>query len=81
MFTLLDPARRPAMWEEKLVHYVDKIVEGDTVVSVAERFEALRRRYPEHAEEYVRCLPAVLELEVEIRGRLGISPGAELTQN
>ena len=80
MFTLLDPTNRPMSWEEKLVHYVDKIVEGDTVVSVAERFEALRQRYPEHAEEFDRCLPAVLELEAEICGRLGISPGEELTQ-
>jgi putative nucleotidyltransferase with HDIG domain len=71
MFTLLDPARRPTTWEERLVHYADKIVEGDTVVSVAERFEALRGRYPEHAEEFGRCLPAVLELEAEICGRLG----------
>ena len=70
MFTLLDPARRPTTWEEKLVHYADKIVEGDTVVRVAERFEALRQRYPEHAEEFDRCLPFVLALEAEVCDRL-----------
>ena len=78
MFNLSDPANRPVTWEEKLVHYVDKIVEDSTVVSVARRLEGLRQRYPEHAGEYERCESLVLALEAEICARLGVSPAALL---
>jgi len=75
----LDPASRPATWEEKIVYYTDKIVEHDRVVGVAARMEALRQRYPEYAGEFDHCSPFVLELEAEICARLGVSP-AELLE-
>jgi len=74
MFAMLDPHQRPATWEEKLVFYADKVVEGDRVAGVEERLAALCRRYPENAEPIQRCLPLVLELEAEIADRLGVAP-------
>jgi len=78
MFTILDPTSRPATWEEKLVYYVDKIVEGAVAVGVTRRLGELRQRYPEYTEEFDRCVPLVLELEAEICARLGVSPAALL---
>jgi putative nucleotidyltransferase with HDIG domain len=37
-------------WETKLVNFCDKLVEGDQIVSITERFSALRQRYP-HSQE------------------------------
>jgi putative hydrolase of the HAD superfamily len=77
IFTILEPASRPATWEEKLVYYVDKIVE-DKPVGLARRLEGLRQRYPAYAEEYDRCAPFLLALEAEICARLGVSPATLL---
>ncbi len=77
MFTLLEPNGGPATWEEKLVHYVDKVVEGDQVVSLDERLRALSGRYPENTERMYACLPALRALEAEIAAALGV-PQPEL---
>jgi len=74
--TPLDPAGQPTSWEEKLVFYVDKIVEDASVVSVAERLRALAERYPEYGERMRICAPFILELEAEICTALGTSPAA-----
>ena len=36
---------RPKTWEEKIVFYADKRVNGNNVVSVDERFEYIKQRY------------------------------------
>jgi len=77
MFTILEPTCAPATWEEKLVFYADKIVEGDRVVTLDERLQALCGRYPENAARMRACLPALRALEAEIAGALGI-PGPQL---
>lgn len=74
MSAILDPERGPRTWEQKLVYYCDKVVEGDRVVTFAERLEALCGRYPQYAEEMRACESAVLALEEEIRRMLGASP-------
>lgn len=74
MFTILDPGRGPATWEQKLVFYADKIVEGERTVSLDERLAALSRRYPENAGRMRACLPAMRALEAEICAALGTSP-------
>ncbi len=74
VFTILDPTSRPTTWEEKLVYYADKIVEGSGVVSVPERLAALCCRYPENAERMRACLPFILDLEAEIGAGLGLTP-------
>jgi hypothetical protein len=37
-------------WETKLVNFCDKLVEGDEIVSITERFSALKKRYPQSQE-------------------------------
>lgn len=67
----------PTTWEEKLVHYADKIVDEDRVVGLVERVTSLACRYSAQGEQIARALPALLSLEAEILGRIGI-PAAEL---
>lgn len=73
MFTILDPATRPATWEQKLVYYADKIVDGDRLVGVPERLDSLCRRYVEYADQFWPCAPRILQLQAEICARLGVS--------
>ncbi len=68
----------PQTWEEKLVYFADKIVEGSRVVDFEERLEALRRRYPQYAGEFEKTAPAVTALRAELCERFGFEPG-ELT--
>jgi len=79
MFTILDAEHRPVTWEEKLVFYADKVVEGECIVSLEARLEALSRRYPEHGERMRACLPAMQALEAEVCASLGVSQ-AELAR-
>ncbi len=72
IFSLFEPASRPTTWEERLVYYADKVVEGERVVGVEERLEALRVRYPEDKESFDRVLPLVLDLEREIAETTGM---------
>jgi len=74
MFTILDGERGPATWEEKLVYYADKVVEGDRVVPLEERLQALCARYPQNAERMHACLPSMRALEAEIGAALGVAP-------
>ncbi len=60
-------------WEEKLVHYADKVVEGWRVVGLRPRLEALRRRYPRYAHEIEAAEPFLLALEQELAQALGVS--------
>ena len=74
----------PTTWEERLVFYADKVVEGDAVVGVDRRIAALSRRYPTaptHLASFASCLPLVLDLEAEIARRLGVVPLELLRQN
>lgn len=71
---LLEPQDRPSTWEEKLVHYVDKLVKGDEVVCLAERVADLHVRYPEQSAMFERCLPYLEALEAAICARLGVTP-------
>lgn len=64
---------QPRTWEEKLVHYADKIVDEDRVVCLAERLETLKRRYPAHRKEIERAVPFLLALQTEIAQALGLS--------
>jgi putative hydrolase of the HAD superfamily len=69
-----DPEGGPRSWEEKLVFYADKLVEGDRVVRFSERMAALMQRYPGFAEKILQHAPDVTALEREICDRLGLSP-------
>ena len=58
--------------EEKIVFYADKRVKHDKVVSLDERFEYLRKTYPQHLENVIRAEPLTKELEKELMSAAGI---------
>ncbi len=45
LYNLEDPKKQPKTVEEKIVFYADKIVKGNKIVSLEERFEALEKTY------------------------------------
>lgn len=65
---------RPQTWEEKIVNYADKLSEGNTIVSIDERLEALQSRYPDFASKIKKNIPFVKALEDEIITALGTTP-------
>jgi putative nucleotidyltransferase with HDIG domain len=67
-----DPAdpRRPRTWEQKLVHFADKLAEGTSLVAVDDRLRALQERYPQAAQEMTGSKPILTALQQEICGRL-----------
>ncbi len=71
-----DPAspRCPRSWEEKLVHFADKLVEDNRPVSVQQRIAALKARYPAFAQEIAGSLPILVGIEQEICAHLETSP-------
>lgn len=62
-------------WEEKVVYYADKRVNGSKVVTLAERFNYLRERYGKSSMGILMlintCEPAVYRLEKEIFNKIG----------
>ena len=62
-------------WEEKIVNYIDKRVEETKIVSVVNRFEQGRKRYPHlSTPEHIKTEEYVLELEKEIFSHLNFKP-------
>jgi hypothetical protein len=73
-----NPAYRPPNWEEKLVCFADKLVDRDRIVSLEERFAALRERYPNGTTALERYYPEMQALEQEITALLGMAPAVLL---
>lgn len=69
---ILRSGLRPASWEEKLVFFADKLVEGKRVVGLEARLEALRRRYPDFRKDLEEAEPSLRLLEGEILELLGM---------
>lgn len=59
--------------EEKIVFYADKRVKHDKVVSLSERFEYLRKIYPQYLDSINLAEPRTKELEAEIMNKAGIN--------
>jgi len=72
MSTILDPDAADRSWENKLVFFCDKLVEGDQIVPFDQRLAALRRRYPEYMAEMQRAEMPIWDLSEEICSILGI---------
>jgi putative hydrolase of the HAD superfamily len=68
----LDP-RRPITWEQRLTHYADKLAEGSSLVSINERLNALKGRYPSAAAELEESWPRLKEIEQDLCSRLELS--------
>lgn len=77
-----DPAdpRRPRAWEEKLVHYADKLVEGGSIVFIEERLRALKLRYPAAEQDLNQSWPLLEGLQQEICDRLDLTPSDLIQQ-
>jgi 5'-deoxynucleotidase YfbR-like HD superfamily hydrolase len=80
LFCLIQPDIAPRSWEEKLVYYADKLVEGSHVAGLETRLAALRQRYPADSERIAQIQPALEDLQLDICKCLGWSP-AELIVN
>jgi putative hydrolase of the HAD superfamily len=76
LFSLIDPQDAPQTWEEKLVYFADKLVEGSAVVPFEERLQALRRRYKMEEEQHPisEIVPALENLQAEICSAIHIPP-------
>ncbi len=60
-------------WEEKIVHYADRRVLHDQIVSVDERFRDARERYP-NLDFNQEIVEMTKQLEQEIFKRIDINP-------
>jgi putative hydrolase of the HAD superfamily len=72
----IDPALLPVTLEEKVVNYADKLVEGDRLIGLLPRIQALMERYPAFASEMEASLPFMHELENELCRLAGKTPQA-----
>ena len=77
VYCLLDAEKCPRTWEEKIVHFADKICEGPRFVEWEERLAGLANRYPARINSIRACTPAVMALQNELAAAAGI-PQAEL---
>ena len=78
-FSLIEPENMPLTWEQKLVYFTDKLIEAGGVVSLEERTQALRKRYPQDAEAIKHMLPALEAMQEDLCAVLGF-PASELVQ-
>ena len=79
LFAILQPELAPRTWEEKLVYFADKLVEGSRVAGLDERILSLRQRYPSDSEKIAAMAPALYTLQDELCLALGF-PAAELVR-
>ncbi len=79
MGDLRSSATRPATWEEKLVHYADKLAEGSSLVSLGERLTALKGRYPQFMDKIDQNRSLIETLELEIATALHRTPNELLS--
>jgi len=67
-------------WEQKLVFYADKLVEGNRVVPLKERIKALQQRYPGEAERIGSLKSGLYELQDDLLKRVGMEEEHFLTR-
>ena len=78
MSTIINPEAKSRSWENKLVFFCDKLVEGDELVPFDQRLEALRARYPYYVEKMAEAEPYIWEMSDEICEILGLESHAGL---
>jgi putative hydrolase of the HAD superfamily len=66
LFGIMDKARCPRSWEEKLVYLADKLVEKNTIVSIDERIAGLKSRYSMDEHLMQQTYPLLLDLQKEV---------------
>jgi putative nucleotidyltransferase with HDIG domain len=75
LFALIQPDLAPRTWEEKLVFFADKLVEGSRIAGLDERIVSLRRRYAHNSEKIAAMAPALFTLQDEVCAALGFPAG------
>jgi putative nucleotidyltransferase with HDIG domain len=55
---ILNSQKAPRTWEEKLVYYADKLVDGQRFVGINTRLEILQKRYPDNARQIETAFPS-----------------------
>jgi putative hydrolase of the HAD superfamily len=75
LFSLNDPQDSPQSWEEKLVYFADKLVEGSGVVTFEERLQVLQSRYKMDEALISKIGPALENLQAEICQAIRVPPG------
>lgn len=69
---------KESSWEEKLVFFCDKLVEGDQIVPFNMRIEALKSRYPDFRAVMTKAEPHVWALNDQICSILSMSDHEKL---
>ena len=72
MSTILDSDINDRGWENKLVFFCDKLVEGENIIPFDQRLEALKKRYPAYRELMNRSENRIWQLNDEICSKLRI---------
>jgi putative hydrolase of the HAD superfamily len=80
MSTILHHDFESRSWENKLVFFCDKLVEGDELVPFDRRLTALKLRYPHYVKKMEMAESAIWDLSDEICGILGIKSHEALVQ-
>ena len=74
---IVEDNKIPTSWEEKLVYYADKRSKGDQLVSLDERIENMKKRYPKIKEFLSSAIPKIKEIEDEIFDKIEIDKDLE----
>jgi putative nucleotidyltransferase with HDIG domain len=72
---ILESDRAPETWEEKLVFYADKLVEGSDFVGLHARLQALEGRYPQYAGQIHAGLSLIQAMEDLVLENTGFTRG------
>lgn len=77
MHSILAGGAYPETWEQKIVFFADKLVEGSRLVELDERMRGLSQRYPSQIPTYQDSLLALKDMQEDFSHRMGF-PSAEL---
>jgi putative nucleotidyltransferase with HDIG domain len=74
LFRPLDDDSRPETPEQKLVYFMDKLVEGSHLVTLEERLDHLRQRYQLDPEKLEAVMPYLYSMRAELCAQAGFPP-------
>jgi len=74
LFRPLENSRKPETIEQKLVFFMDKLVESSRLVTLEERLQHLHQRYQLDQEQIKALKPYLYDIQSELCELAGISP-------
>ena len=78
MIRLAETDKEPRTWEEKLVHFADRLADGPRLVTLDERLNALAQRYPHNADVMRSQRDYEASLQAEICSAAGLATPAAM---